>query len=251
MHTLIREVQKQLLKRVPEVRTGYTVKVSQKIKEGGKERVQHFEGLVIKVGHGEGVEKTITVRKIVQGIGVEKVFPIHSPNITKIEVKKKAKVRRAKLYYMRERSGKSARLQERQVTEAERVAEEEKMESMVQEAVKADEERKAEEAKHAPDSDPGAEGAVETAEGAPETDTQTTETPEEPAAKPDAEPAEAGEGLDAGEGTEGAEAETSEPAAKEESPEAEESTDAPEDDKKTEEDDTGKAEEKKEEEADK
>lgn len=165
MHTLIREVQKEQLKRVPEIRTGYTVRVSQKIREGGgKERVQQFEGLVIKVGHGEGAEKTITVRKIVQGIGVEKIFPLHSTNITKIEVKKKAKVRRAKLYYMRQRSGKSARLQERQVTEDERVAEEAKMEAMIQEAVKADEEQKAQEAKHAPDSDSGAEGAEGDAE---------------------------------------------------------------------------------------
>ena len=116
MHPLIRDVQKSQLKKVPEIRSGYTVRVHQKIKEGNKERVQSFEGLVIKLGHGEGVEKTITVRKIVQGIGVEKVFPLNSPNIKKIEVKKKAKVRRSKLYYMRERSGKSARLQERHVT---------------------------------------------------------------------------------------------------------------------------------------
>lgn len=156
MHSLIREVQKPQLKKVPEVKTGYTVRVHQKIKEGSKERVQVFEGLVIRVGHGEGVEKTITVRKIVEGIGVEKIFPVNSPNITKIEVKKKAKVRRAKLYYMRERSGKSARLQERHVTEAERTAEETKMEAMIQEAVNADEKRKKEEAAKAEE-----EGAAE------------------------------------------------------------------------------------------
>ncbi|MCK5607788.1 50S ribosomal protein L19 [Candidatus Pacearchaeota archaeon] len=147
MHSLIREVQKEQLRRVPEVKTGYTVRIHQRIKEGEKERTQIFEGLVIKTGHGEGSEKTITVRKIVQGIGVEKTFPLHSPNVTKIEVKKKAKVRRSKLYYMRERSGKSARLQERHVTDAERAEEESKMDAMIQEAVKADEKKKAEEIK--------------------------------------------------------------------------------------------------------
>ncbi len=147
MHPLIREVHKKQQKRVPEVKTGYTIRVHQKIKEGNKERIQVFEGLVIKMGHGTGTEKTMTVRKIVQGIGVEKIFPIHSPNITKIEVKKKAKVRRAKLYYMRERSGKSARLQERHVTAQERAEEQAKMEALIEEAVKADEKRKAEEVK--------------------------------------------------------------------------------------------------------
>lgn len=190
MHTLIREVQKEQLKKVPEVRTGYTVRVSQKIREGGKERVQQFEGLVIKVGHGEGAEKTITVRKIVQGIGVEKIFPLHSPNITRIEVKKKAKVRRAKLYYMRQRSGKSARLQERQVTEDERAAEEAKMEAMIQEAVKADEEQKAQEAKHAPDSDSGDEEAEGTLEETAEVEaTPTDESEAAPAEEPKEEPA--------------------------------------------------------------
>jgi len=147
MHPLVQEVQKADLKRVPEIRTGYTIRVHQKIKEGGKERIQIFEGLVIKVGHGQGVEKTVTVRKVVEGIGVEKIFPMHSPNIAKVEVKKKAKVRRAKLYYMRQRSGKSARLQERHVTDAERAAEQAKMDAMIEEAVKADEKRKAEEVK--------------------------------------------------------------------------------------------------------
>lgn len=153
MHPLIKEVQKSCLKKVPEVKTGYTVRVHQKIKEGNKERVQVFEGLVIKTGHGAGIEKNITVRKVVQGYGVEKVFPIHSPLITKIEVKKKAKVRRSKLYYMRDRSGKSARLQEQQVTDKERQEEEAKMETYIQEAVEAEEKRKAEEAKAAESED--------------------------------------------------------------------------------------------------
>jgi large subunit ribosomal protein L19 len=150
MHPLIREVQKAQLKQVPEIKSGYTVRIYQKIKEGGKERIQAFEGLVIAVGHGEGVENSITVRKVVEGIGVEKIFPLHSSNITKIEVKKKARVRRAKLYYMRQRSGKSARLSEKHVTEEERKAEAERMEALVQEAVEADAaKRRAEEARAA------------------------------------------------------------------------------------------------------
>ena len=145
MHPLIRIIQQKLLKRVPEIKSGYTVRISQKVKEGGKERIQNFEGLVIKVNHGEGPEKTFTVRKIVEGIGVEKIFPMYSPNITKIVVKKKAKIRRSKLYYMRKRFGKSARLSERHVTDEERAVEESKMDEYVQEAVKAEEKRKKEE----------------------------------------------------------------------------------------------------------
>lgn len=114
-HALIKDIQKNHLRNHPEIKTGYTVRVHQKIKEGGKERVQIFEGLVIKVSHGQGMDKTFTVRRIVSGIGVEKIFPMNSATIAKVEVIKKAKIRRAKLYYMRERSGKSARLKEEQV----------------------------------------------------------------------------------------------------------------------------------------
>ncbi len=146
MHPLIRAVQKSQLKDIPEIKTGNTVRVSQKIREGGKERIQAFEGLVIKVGHGEGVEKTFTVRKIVEGIGVEKVFPMHSPDITKIVVKKVAKIRRSKLYNMRSRFGKSARLSEHLVSDEERAKTEAKMEEYIDEAIKAEEERKKAEA---------------------------------------------------------------------------------------------------------
>jgi len=111
---ILAHVQKKHLKNVPEIRAGYTIKVHQKIKEGEKERVQTFEGLVIKV-KGSGITQIATVRKVVSGVGVEKTFPLHSDNITKIEVKKIGKVRRAKLYYMRERAGKSARLREQHV----------------------------------------------------------------------------------------------------------------------------------------
>jgi large subunit ribosomal protein L19 len=101
--------QKQL-KTLPDIKSGYTVRVYQRIKEGDKERVQPYEGLVIARKHGKGINATITVRRITGGIGVERIFPIHSPKIEKIKVLKKAKVRRAKLYYLRQRSGKSARL---------------------------------------------------------------------------------------------------------------------------------------------
>ena len=103
---------KQLKTDLPEIRPGYTVKVHQKIKEGDKQRIQVFEGLVIAKKHGSGINATITVRRVTQGIGVERIFPIHAPFIEKIEVVKKHKVRRAKLYYIRHKSAKQARLKE-------------------------------------------------------------------------------------------------------------------------------------------
>ena len=97
---------------IPEIRTGYAVRVHQKIKEGDKQRIQIFEGLVIARKHGQGINSTITVRKVSGGFGVERIFPVHSPVIEKIEVVRKHKVRRAKLYYIREKSAKEARLKE-------------------------------------------------------------------------------------------------------------------------------------------
>lgn len=90
---------------IPDLKSGYTVRVHQKIKEGDKERLQAFEGLIIKINAGFGASKTFTVRRVVDGIGVEKIFPVHSPNIAKIDIVKKSKVRRAKLYYLREKLG--------------------------------------------------------------------------------------------------------------------------------------------------
>ncbi|PIZ76450.1 50S ribosomal protein L19 [Candidatus Peregrinibacteria bacterium CG_4_10_14_0_2_um_filter_38_24] len=129
-------------KKIPEIKAGDTVKVYQKIKEGDKERIQAFEGLVIAVSSGTGVNATITVRKIVQGVGVEKVIPVYSTNVEKIEVKKRSKVRRAKLYYMRERTGKSARLKETLVSdkEFEKAVEELAIQKAKEEARKAKEE---------------------------------------------------------------------------------------------------------------
>jgi large subunit ribosomal protein L19 len=97
---------------VPEFRTGDTVKVHVRVVEGGRERVQIFEGVVIG-RNGSGLRASVTVRKVSFGVGVERVFPIHAPIIQKIEVTRRGDVRRSKLYYLRERSGKSARIKER------------------------------------------------------------------------------------------------------------------------------------------
>ena len=97
---------------VPDLRPGMIVKVHQKIKEGNKTRIQVFQGTVLAVNPGHNVDATFTVRKISEGIGVEKVFPFHSPNIVKIDVDRAQKVRRAKLNFLRDRSGKALRLKE-------------------------------------------------------------------------------------------------------------------------------------------
>jgi len=97
---------------VPEIAIGDTVKVSLKVKEGNRERTQVFEGTVIAKKHG-GIEETFTVRRVSYGVGVEKVFPIHSPILENVEVVRHGKVRRAKLYYLRDRVGKSAKVKEK------------------------------------------------------------------------------------------------------------------------------------------
>ena len=110
---LINAVTKNYMKNdVPELRAGDTVRVHVRIKEGEKERIQIFEGLVI-YRHGGGISATFTVRKISSGVGVEKIFPVHSPMIAKIEVVRLGKVRRAKLSYIRSLSAKAARIKER------------------------------------------------------------------------------------------------------------------------------------------
>lgn len=92
-----------------EVRVGDTVKITQRIKEGAKEMNQLFEGLVIAKKHGSGVSGTITIRKVSDGIGVEKILPIHLPTITKVDILKRSHVRRAKLYYIREKASREVR----------------------------------------------------------------------------------------------------------------------------------------------
>ena len=105
---LIKELNKETLaNETPRVQIGDTVRVHVKVKEGSRERIQVFEGTVIAKRHG-GIEETITVRRISYGIGVEKVFPVHSPSIDTIEVVRNGSVRRAKLYYLRGRVGKGA-----------------------------------------------------------------------------------------------------------------------------------------------
>ncbi|PIQ96112.1 MAG: 50S ribosomal protein L19 [Nitrospinae bacterium CG11_big_fil_rev_8_21_14_0_20_56_8] len=96
---------------VPDVRVGDTVRVHMRIVEGEKERIQVIEGVVIRI-HGGGIRKTLTVRKVSFGVGVERIFPLHSPRVEKVEVVKHAKVRQARLYYLRELRGKAARLKE-------------------------------------------------------------------------------------------------------------------------------------------
>lgn len=107
------QAEKMMIKR-PQIRPGFTVRVHQKVQEGEKERVQIFEGLVIGMHQGHSpTDASFTVRRIASGVGVERVFPLHSPLIEKIEVKKIAEVRRAKLNFLRGRAGKGARLNER------------------------------------------------------------------------------------------------------------------------------------------
>lgn len=112
MNPIIKEIENAQLKaEVPAFNVGDTVKVYAKIKEGNRERVQMFEGIVLKRQHG-GVRETFTVRRISYGVGVEKTWALHSPNIEKIEVVRLGKVRRAKLNYLRERVGKNAKVKE-------------------------------------------------------------------------------------------------------------------------------------------
>ncbi len=112
MNQVIRELEKEQLKQdLPAFRPGDTVRVHVKVIEGQRERIQLFEGVVIR-RRGTGVSETFTVRKVSYGVGVERTFPVHTPKIDKIEVVRHGKVRRAKLYYLRERTGKAARIKE-------------------------------------------------------------------------------------------------------------------------------------------
>ncbi|MEG4045083.1 50S ribosomal protein L19 [Microcoleus sp. Pol14C2] len=108
----IDRVKQELNKQVPEIYVGDTVRVGVKIREGNKERVQPYEGTVIAMRNG-GINETITVRRVFQGVGVERVFLIHSPRIATIQVMRRGKVRRAKLYYLRDRVGKATRVKQR------------------------------------------------------------------------------------------------------------------------------------------
>ena len=109
---IIKSIEDAQLREVAEFKTGDTVRVHAKVKEGNRERIQVFEGTVIKRQNG-GARETFTVRKQASGAGVEKTWPVHSPIIEKIEVVRRGKVRRAKLYYLRDRVGKAAKVKER------------------------------------------------------------------------------------------------------------------------------------------
>lgn len=167
MNQLILEQDKKYLKKaIPQLKAGLTVRVHERIKEGEKFRTQIFEGLIIKVHNQKNVNTTFTVRKIVDGIGVEKIYLLHSPTLEKIEVIREAKIKQANLYYMRERSGKSARMKSKFVT------------SVVDEIL--EEEKVAVEEKNEEDSE-----AVEAqiAENTEVVELKTEETPEAPEAK--------------------------------------------------------------------
>ena len=112
MDILQQITQEQIRKDLPEIAIGDTLRVYVKVKEGRRERVQMFEGTVIKKNHG-GIQETFTVRRLSYGVGVERTFPVNSPKIDRIEVVRHGKVRRAKLYYLRDRVGKAAKVKEK------------------------------------------------------------------------------------------------------------------------------------------
>jgi large subunit ribosomal protein L19 len=111
----------QIKKELPDIKPGDTIKVYQKIKEKGKERIQMFEGQVLARKHGQGINSTITVRKVTGNVGVEKIFPVHSPIIDRIELIKRGKIRRSKLYYLREAKGRKSRLKQKAIKKTEQI----------------------------------------------------------------------------------------------------------------------------------
>ena len=121
MHPFI-ETQKEYLRDIPPFRAGDTLRVSVRVKEGDKERVQAFEGVCI-ARRGSGVSETFTVRKVSNGVGVERIFPVHSPMIADLAVVRRGQVRRAKLYYLRKLTGKATRIRERKAASRGPVAE--------------------------------------------------------------------------------------------------------------------------------
>jgi large subunit ribosomal protein L19 len=129
INKIIKEVEAPFMKEsLPQMEVGDTVKVFVKIKEGGKERTQGYEGVIIKRA-GSGINRTITVRRVFQGVGIERVFLVHSPRVEKIAVQRRGDVRRAKLYYLRERTGKATRIKEKVGIKKEAAAESAAVES--------------------------------------------------------------------------------------------------------------------------
>jgi large subunit ribosomal protein L19 len=184
----------------PEIEVGDVVRVHQKIREGAKERIQVFEGIVIATNHGKSVNASFTVRKIASGVGVEKVFLLHSPNIVKVEFKRGSAVKRAKLYYLRSLTGKALKMKDRAVKKdawAEVLGQAtdvptEASEADIAEAVKADEEKQASEA--AVGNEEAASGEnVEQAEDVSNSNETTNEATEETSGE---EQSDAGAGTD-------------------------------------------------------
>jgi len=168
-------VEQSFLRRdVPAFRPGDTVKVHVRVVEGNRERVQVFQGVVIR-RQGGGLRETFTVRKISFGVGVERTFPVHSPSIAKLEVVSRGRVRRAKLYYLRDLRGKKARIRERRVDEAKLAAEE---------AARADEDEAVEDEDVVTETEEGTEAPVSEADEA-EVDVTGDEPEDEPGAESD------------------------------------------------------------------
>lgn len=166
----------QLKKNVPDLRAGDRVRVHQKIKEGNKERIQVFEGVVLKTQNGRGINGTFTVRRISLGVGIEKTLPLHLPSIVKIEKVRSAKVRRAKLYYVRGLVGKSAQRLKKEKADA-AVWEDVAVEEIKKEPELEQIEKEADEAKA---SEPTPEEkAVEQKENQPENDQPTDKEPDQ------------------------------------------------------------------------
>lgn len=113
--------QSQLKQNLPDLKPGDTIKVYQKIKEGEKEKIQVFEGQILAVKHGKGINATITVRKTFKGIGVERIFPLHSSNIEKIEISKRVKTKRAKLYYIRQAEGRKTKFKNKEIKDKKKI----------------------------------------------------------------------------------------------------------------------------------
>lgn len=173
--TTAKKITEKYLKKVPDLKPGDTVRVHQKIKEGAKERIQVFEGVVLRV-KGSGINASFLVRKISFGIGVEKNFLLHSPNISKIEVKKRAKVRQAYLTYLRDLRGKSARLRDKQFDALAVNIKEEPVEEVVKaEEVPLSEVEKSEEKEATKEDKKGSEQAEEGGQAAEEAEVEAGE----------------------------------------------------------------------------
>ena len=112
MNKILDSMQDDIKQDIPEFKSGDTISVGVKVIEGEKSRIQIFKGVVIAISAGSGMSKSFTVRKVSNGVGVERIFPLHSPNLDSIDVVKKGKIRRAKLYYLRNRQGKAAKVKE-------------------------------------------------------------------------------------------------------------------------------------------